>query len=438
MVYFAVDANQFTPPPGIPDIAGSIVIASKRKLEHVGNATFRRHPYRTRFLFDPQLYLSGLDPTRSRSRCINLSTYDWFDTGDLSFKRTDKSFTKKAWNEKLREIIDQYWTGRLFTNQSDIDDAVKCVCNVQRHAGAEAVVLASPLTTNPNSDLQVELEWIDRGIVASKAIAPDAQLLATVALAESALIGIDAFENALIDTIIDQLTSRDIDGVYIVITSNSQMYYLGEGTIVGALLRLTDGFKRGGMKRVVINYATLAGILTLATGADTLCTGWHRSERRLNLQDLVGAESDRLAYPAYYCDQLASEINISDDLPKLAKAKVLDNFMDVTTFSAPLLKGIARGIVPKDGAIPQWDYRGGITGEAAAHFATSVSKHVAYMSGLADDGKRVKSVKKWLTTADGLVGKLMSVIKDLHQRTEVAHQRTWLRVFEDFLKRRDS
>ena len=160
----------------------------------------------------------------------------------------------------------------------------------------------------------------------------------------------------------------------------------------------------------------------------------------MNLLDLPDPENELLAFPAYYCHQLASEINIDRDLPRLKSAGLLKEYSDRTEYSAGLLDGIASGKVPKDGAIPPWEYQGGTTPSAIAHYATSVSKEAAYLTSL-DLRRRLIYAKKWLNDAVAHADKLKAVAKDqqpLHHRTEVTHQRTWLSVFDDFLRRRSS
>lgn len=443
MTLFAIDGYNATVPRGVAEVKGSIVIACRRDLERLQSRSFRKGEYRRRLLFDPQVYLAELDATRYAARCATLASYSWFETGDLDFKRTGRSRTQTNWSKKKRRLIKDYWTGRAPEN---VDEAALYAANVQHQLGCEAIILAGPLTTNPNTDLHLELEWLDRGIdVTKKVNTTGVPVLATVALSDRVLTGIAPFENALLDTVIDQVSARHVDGVYIVLTTSTSLYYLADGDTVGALLRLVDGFKRAGLRHIVVNYATVAGLLALAVGADIICTGWYKSERRLNLAELADDEAkDRLAYPAYYCHQLASEINISQDLPRIAKAGRLDDYADVTRYSEPLLRAIREGIdLTKGDAIPDWQYQGGTTPASRGHFASAVGREAGEFVRLPADA-RIERARRWLASAVRLADELPTVVSSsendspLHQRTEVSHQRSWQQAFESFLLRKDS
>src|SRR6266446_1589315 len=212
MSLYGIEGFKQSIPPGVEYVSGSLVIPSRRTLESATKKEFRKGEYRARLLFDPQVYLTSLDPVRFRSRCASLASYAWFDCGDLEFKKTAKSRAgQRPWDEKRWKIIHEYWTGKM-SEGDDIGADASAIAATQRTVGCEAMVLGAPLTTNPNSDLAVELEWLDRGIAAaSKQNLLGLPVLGSVALSERVLTGIDPFENTLIDTIVDQFSTRKID-----------------------------------------------------------------------------------------------------------------------------------------------------------------------------------------------------------------------------------
>jgi hypothetical protein len=437
---FGIEGYAQRIPPNIPSVRGSIIIPSRRTYESASARGFRKVRYRSRLLLDPQIYLIQLDPVRCETCCARLATYDWFPKGDLNSKRTGRSAAPKKWIDKSKKIVKDYWTGELPTGD-DIDVAQRSVATANLTIGCEAVILAAPLTVNPNSDFRVEIEWLDRGILAARAAAFTIPLpiIATVALSDRVLTGIDPFDNALIETIVDQVSTRAIDGVYIVLESSTvTAYYLADRDAVGALMRLVDAFKRAGIRRVIVNYATVAGLLAVVAGADTLCTGWYRSERRLRFDELPDVESEGgIAFPAYYSHPLASEIQVGDDLMKIAKAGKLEDIADETKFSEGLLRALRSGKKPGD--VPQWEYRAGNHTVARGHFYSAIGREVDVLQPLGQE-QRYNYAQKWLDRAARLADELAQLSEAPHDRlnarTELTHQRGWKTAFEKFVKNR--
>jgi len=92
--------------------------------------------------------------------------------------------------------------------------------------------------------------------------------------------------------------------------ANETTYYCTAENTVGALMRLAYGLKAGGLSRVILCYAGVAGLLTLLMGADGWATGWYRGERRLKLADIERSEGR--AMPAYYSHAAATEFHLAD------------------------------------------------------------------------------------------------------------------------------
>lgn len=424
-------------PRGVDGVAGAIIIPSRRTYESASKRAFRKDPYRKRLLLDPQLYLTDLDPSRCKARCASLSTYGWFETGLLEFQKTNSSRTSTKWRDKSRKIIKDFWSGSLPTG-TDIDDAARSVVATQQLLGCEAIILAAPLTNNSNTDLELELEWLERGqMAAKKGNMLRLPVYASVAAPDRLFEGIDPFENPLIDTIVDQISARQPDGVYIVLELNNETgYYMGSPQVLGSLLRMVDGFKRAGVSRIIVNYATVAGLLAVAAGADTLSTGWYKSERVLNVGKL-GDEDRGAAYPSYYSHQLASEINVGDDLVRIVRAKKLSLFEDRTPFSSGLLQALSRGKTPAD--VPDWAYLQTNHANARGHFMTALGRETAALERL-DPEAKLRYGTKWLASATRLADELTALAEDgpaLHDRTEVSHQDSWQKAFAAFLKKRN-
>src|ERR1044071_7388558 len=104
MSLYGIEGFKQSIPPALAYVSGSLIIPSRRTLESATKKDFRKNEYRARLLFDPQVYLTNLDPVRFRSRCASLASYGWFECGDLEFKKTAKSRAgQRAWDEKRRK-----------------------------------------------------------------------------------------------------------------------------------------------------------------------------------------------------------------------------------------------------------------------------------------------------------------------------------------------
>jgi hypothetical protein len=315
----------------------------------------------------------------------------------------------------------------------EIEPAIRAALATQEMIGAEALILPAPLTIDVNSDLSSELEWLDRSLDVGRSEF-QLPLLATVALSDRALRGLRVDENPLIELLLDHISAREPDGVYIILElANEPGYYCSSQSTVGALLRLVDGFKRrAGLERVVVNYATVAGLIAFAVGANTWCTAWYKSERRFRLDDCIDKPEGPSAYPAYYSHALASEVHLANDMARVVDAGLLDQIADKTMYSEPLLAALRRGLDVNE--VAGWRYRPNNLRFSKGHFSTAMSRESERLANMTEE-QRLTYVNTWLSRAAALATKV-SALGDLNPRTEIVHQRNWLKAFRDFVDSR--
>ena len=328
--------------------------------------------------------------------------------------------------------IGKAWLGTLPTKKKDIEAAVRNCLATQQQLGCEAFILPSPLTTNPTSPYATELEWLDAGLGMASRVAPDMPTLATVALSDTCLRGIDPYSNVLLDLILDQVASREPSGVYLVLEqANDTGYFINHRHVIGSLLRLADEFRRGGMTRVVVAYAGMAGLLTLAAGADTWTAEWYRGERRLRLPDFED-EVGR-AVPAFYSHRLAGEIHVQSDLDTLVGAGKLQGISDITPASSGLIGALVAK--RKVSAVPAWAHRAGNIAAAREHLLHVAVRETSNLAQLDEKGRRV-AVSQWLTAASTLATSLYQYAP-FNPRTSIDHQEAWLQAWNDHLGNRN-
>ena len=376
-----------------------------------------------RRLLDPQVYLATLDPEKCKKTCTRLVSYRWFAKSDK--EQYDSSQLSQAkWQQKMREQVTELWNPPQNDTLS-IQRVVRDVLADQTQFQCEALILPSPLTINPSSTYSVELEWMDQGLAHAAAAAPATPALVTVAISDRCLVGLPPDENALLDTIADQVTARAPAGVYLVLEqAYEQGYYSSEDDTIASIFRLISLFRAGGVRRVMLSYCGVLGFAGLCLGADAWVSGWYKGERRLQLRDLED-DDNRRAHSAYYSHPFASEINVAKDLPYLAQEGLIEPFLDETAASRDLV----RALRTKGAAIPA-DWRATSVKSARAHFNQVAIRETARISDLPDDESRVKYAKAWLANATKLALSLRDY-KDRNDRTEIAHQRRWREAFTE-------
>lgn len=408
--------------PGTENAAGAIIMPSG-----VPSHTLTRRNLNTaamrRRLLDPQMYLSDLPAERCRNTCACLASYPWFLARDVTVYDSGQQ-TQPQWRAAVQASIGGSWTGTPSTT-ADISRAIELCIAFQREQGVETIILPSPLTRDHSSDYSRELEWLEIGVERAAALAPELPALATIAISDTCLRGFRPAENSLIDLILDQVTARGPHGAYLVLEqANETTYNCTSANTVGSVLRLVRGLKEGGLERVLVCFAGVAGLLTLAVGADGWSTGWYRGERRLRLVDIEQTEGR--AMPAYYSHPAATEFHLADDLTRVRDAGMLPLVEDETEHSRELLRAMRSGLTPA--AVVPWQSRQSNVKLARAHFATAMIRETAVLSALDEPAQRTHAAA-WLSRASETAGQLYRV-GEFHPRTELDHQRAWREAFD--------
>jgi hypothetical protein len=408
--------------PGTERATGAIIMPSGIASHTLSRRTMKG-PAAQRRLLDPQVYLGDLQPDRCRKACSYLASYPWFLTDGIA-KYDSAVQTQKQWKVTTQASIAARWRG-VATSTKDIETVTEACVAFQIALGVEAILLPSPLIRDHASDYSREMEWLEIGLAAAHRLAPGLPRLATIAISDTCLRGFRPEDNTLLDLILDQVTARTPEGAYLVLEqANETTYNCTSENTVGALLRLTEGLKAGGLRRVIVCYAGVAGLLTLLVGADAWATGWYRGERRLRLVDFEQLEGR--AMPAYYSHPTATEFHLANDLGRVRDRGFLDAIRDETPASEPLLRALAAGQNPQN--VPAWAPTQGNVKAARTHFATAMIRETARVAMLDEAGALVYG-RKWTQLAASTAASLYGV-GSFNPRTELDHQRAWRDAFE--------
>jgi len=406
-------------------IAGGIISAAAMPAGQLPRRSFRKFPYLQHRLFDPQVYLANLDPHVAATTVVNLASWPWFCPGAVPDYDSDAHTSLKNWKNLYGNTLLQSWRGCAHTDAQMIADACLAAIRSQLELGCEMVILPGPLTSLATQHFVSETEWIDAGIEACKALKVSQPVLATVAISDSVLRGVDPTQNPLLHTISNQVSARaELAGVYLLPEMASENGYVctSRDTLLSMLL-LIDDFVRGAGKRVVLNYVGTFGAVASAAGASVWSSGYYRGQRRLRLADF----EDQIgrAMPRYHSPRLAGDIGLEHDIEEAYK-QYGDRLLIDTKDGSTLTRALASGTYPP----AEWAYAQSNVTAAAGHYV-----EVAYRLGqLATQSheKRIETVQRWLEGAVQWVGNLQKIGIAGSAQTELTHQGVWLEAFANW------
>ena len=411
-------------PGQVTGVSGGIIMPvaiaqpflSRRDIEKV-------YPHLERRFLDPQVYLTELDGRTCGDACANLASFGWFGVAPIAFDSTKQK--QNDWKAKARKQIGKRWTGRVPTAANDIEDSIRVTLEFQAKLGCEGLILPAPLTTDIDTDYAAELQWLDLGLSLAPQIDPDRPRFATIAISDTCLRRLSPWSNSLLNEIVDQVSARQPEGVYIIVEqANEQGYYCTHKNTVGSLLRLVHGLKRGGIRYVLVGFAGTVGLLCVAVGADGWSTAWGLSERRLRLDAF---ERTGRAFPAFYSHAFAGEFHMQNDLDEVVAGGFLDRIADVTPASAGLVKALETG--KKASSVPEWRFRVNNTTASKEHFLHVMVRETANLARLSVPD-RIRAAETWLDSAAALVDDL-STIGRFNDRTSISHQHNWRAALTD-------
>jgi len=319
------------------------------------------------------------------------------------------------------------WNGRLPNTDAAVADAIRQCLAVQKRLGVEGFILPVPLTSDINSNFDVELDWMERGLAMARQVDQHLPVYASIVLSDTTLRGPDPWSNPLLSTILDQVSARGVTHVYLVLEqANEDGYYCTHPNTVGALLRLCHGLKVGGVSRILLAFGGTAGLIALAAGADAWTSGWYRGERRLKLSDFE--DQAGRAVPAYYSHPMGGEFHLDSDLDNAVRRGFLPRLRDLTSASGGLLEALSSG--RSSNGVPEWAHRQSNIAASMEHFLLACVRETDFLA-IADQEQSEAATHTWLEGAARLATDLYS-IGSFNPRTSVNHQANWLRAFESY------
>ena len=378
--------------------------------------------------FDPQLYLLSLPYDTAPKTCRKLATYPWFPIETPDFDSGEVSI--RDWIENVGEAISEGWPPVLPSDPNAINNVIRQSIDFQQQFGVSEIILPSPLTNFPESDLSVEMTWVDEGIrVASTT---DKPFLVTFAISDACLLHVDPSDNQLLQLAIDQFTAREeIPGVYLVIEhSRGESNRIVHARVAWALLEFCYYVGKSAGKKVLVNYTDTFGLACLAAGAKGFASGLGTKSKRLHFEDFVERGGGG-AFPKFYAHSTICDYLPERDLERLRDLHLLRLIRnDQTPASSSLFDVLTSG--RSVGSIPEWRESINNLSGSRDHFIQRVRTAVDQLNGRSENEKR-EIILAWLQDAERTVNYLNERFSDEALYDDGRHVRSWRSAFESFL-----
>lgn len=380
-------------------------------------------------LFDPQLYLSGLDLSRCTTTCARLSTYPWFGGGS-EYEFDSEIQTQKEWFEIHKSSM--VWPVALPTIKQGIKESIITCFDFQISIGVTHLTIPTPIVEDVEDEFASQLLWIDTALELKTDY--ELPMLATVAFTDNIVIHQDPLDNRVVQTIIDNLSAREeLDGAYVlpIQTGNNSIRIIEKG-VATTLLHISHILGNQNGKIIFVNFADSFGYACLAVGATGFIGGYTNKTRRMNFVDFI-EDGGGGAYPRFYSHNLLLELLTDRDLSKIRDAKLLRLIRDdKTDASDDLLAILNEGLSAND--LPNW--REGLNNVTTATIhkierLAWVSRQLTEVGG--DIQSRLDHVLEWLQTAEANQFLLQSRFNTAPLEDDGTHIAVWTRAFEDFL-----
>lgn len=409
--------------------AGSVILASAlpmHQLERRRNLSVQ-YPHMRRRFFDPQLYLAELDPNQSTSTCAKLGSYPWFGAALQQYSSSQQQ--QNQWMKNAEATIPDLWPSRALSDSRQVSQAIRECIDFQVRMNCQAIILPSPLTTDPYTDYGLELLWLDAGLDYAVSSKIDVPLFATIALSDLCLYYTDPPQNGFLDMVLDAVSARKVAGVYIVLEQSREIgetRHCSNARALWALLHLTHGFSQEAKLRVMVNFLGQFGLVCQAIGAEAWTSEWYKSTYRLRLADKIGGGR---AYPSYWTFPAAIDVNLKEDFDSLNRAGIIARIADRTEASNALLLAAAGG--RSCNSVLEWEYRQSNATAAREHYLRSSINADGKLMDYQGRSERLNFVEQWLEEAVKSVQAVEEVLGRA-PATNTRHVQAWIAALRSY------
>jgi hypothetical protein len=413
-LFYNVGYQRGLPDPNVLDgvVAHTAAVDSARSTDELVSSG--------EILFDPNVYLWGLDCEDAVRTCAYIATYPWIPIEVPTLDDFDGK--RREWiNLGVLPAIESHWPPTI---PADLEKMVRECLQWQYDAGATILIAPAPLITQVHEGLTEYARWLAAS--ASQATQFDRPVLMTVAFSE---VCFPLVQEGLLDLL---SADRLLDGLYVVMETTHTSPYVASPALAEALLELSYhlGHRQG--REVIINYADAFGLACLAVGATGIVAGYGLKYRRFSLSDYSGGGGGpypRFASLRTFCRYLASA-----DMERIRDEDLLSEFVsDSTPASEPLLLALSSGQSAND--VLGWETERNRTAAAKAHYVQQLRMAVDEIASLGDVESRVGRMRQLMLRADSMNSLLRETFDGEPLDEDGAHVRLWRHALSRFAQR---
>ena len=409
---------------------GSLVLASAMPMHQLERRNLDQYPHLVRRLFDPQLYMAGIDASQCRKHCAKLGSYPWFGVKGLQdFDSTEHQH--RTWMKDAEKAILGTWAGRAPSAEKVQKAAARECADFQRRIGCWAAILPSPLTIDPSTSYSEEEAWLDASLEQIAELDDfNLPLFATVAVSDVCL-RLEPQENQLLDIIVDAVSAREgLDGVYIVIEQANEgagTRSCGSARTLWSVLHLVHSFAHDAALRVGVSFLGPFGLVCEAAGAEWWASNWYKSLYRLRLADKLASGR---AYPLFWSYPSALDIHLDGEFDRLVSDGHLSRIAEKTSASEGLLVAAQAGRKVRN--VAPWVYRQSNVAATMSHYLLSAIKREGQHAKHSGEA-RLEHVEKWVEAAAKRASTVETALGPV-RKTNTAHVHSWLEALRSYRK----
>lgn len=346
-------------------------------------------------IFDPQLYLAALDGRACAKVCARLASFPWFGVAGVPEFHSDDN-TQSNWQQTLQDHVRENWLGAAPT-ENDVAEAARSAVEFQADRSCTHILAATPLIAEREDEAETAAQWIDAALDAARDLDLGQPVIATVAVSENVLNDASFDAGGFLDTVVDQVTSREgLGGVYIVVAQTQTRHPLSApNAVTRTYAHLTRAFAGFGYEFVFVNFADVFGVACVGLGASGFATGPSQSLRRLSLAAYLD-EGGGLPLPHLYSHKAVADFLPERELEVIARLNFLRRVTDITAHSRDLFQALTRGRPAAE--VASWAESKNNVSAAARHF---ISRMIAEGSAYAalTPAQRFTRAESWLDDA---------------------------------------
>jgi hypothetical protein len=404
--------------------SGSILSASTMAIHTIQRRKFREK-YLANRLFDPQLYLAPLDSAVAPDHCTKLASYPWFGINTSQYQSAQQN--QREWMSSTSSNIKELWTGCAPSATESVQIYAREAIELQQQIGCCGIILPSPLTIEPSTNYQQELLWLDSGIDYYRSLQySDIPLYATIALSDLCIRFLEPQDNPLLELILDVVSARRVDGVYIVVEQASERddeRHIANSRVLRSILHLIHSFSKDAELDVGVNFVGAFGLACKAAGAKWWSSNWYKSLYRLRIADKA---SGGRTFPSFWSHVAASDIHLDTHFDAILGSRQFHLIKDITNASNGLIEAAQKGQSSKN--VPAWTYRQSNVAATIEHYLSSIISKDAELEYLDTEVSKLDYTEKWLMNASLNCDKIDSILCN-SSITKTKHVRAWHEAF---------